>query len=118
MADGRSIAYPRQGVIEIIDVESKVVRVVYAPATPEDPRAESLIRSDDSQTLFFKSHDAQRRASLWSVPVSGGRPRLLVQFNDLTRSSIRPDFAVGSGQFFFTLEDRQADIWVAEVTKR
>jgi eukaryotic-like serine/threonine-protein kinase len=116
--DGRLIAYPRQGVLEIIDVESKAVRVVYAPSTPDDPRAESVVRSADGQTLYFKSHDAQRRASLWSVPVLGGRPQLLVRFNDLTRSSIRPDFAIGNGQFYFTLEDRQADIWVAEVAKR
>jgi len=41
-----------------------------------------------------------------------------VRFNDLTRGSIRPDFATKAGLFYFTLEDRQADIWVAEVTKR
>jgi hypothetical protein len=34
------------------------------------------------------------------------------------RPSIRPDFAVGAGQFFYTFEDRQADIWVADVTRR
>jgi hypothetical protein len=55
---------------------------------------------------------------LWSVPLAGGRPQPLVRFNDLTRSSLRPDFAIGNGQFYFTFEDRQADIWVAEVTKR
>ena len=116
--EARSILYPRQGVIEIIDVDSKAVRVVYAPAAPDDPRAESVVRSDDGQSVYFKSHDADLRASLWSVPITGGRPKPLVRFNDLTHGSIRPDFAVKAGQFYFTLEDRQADIWVAEVTKR
>ena len=118
LPNGRSLAVPRQGAIELVDVESKAVRVVYAPAAPGDPAAESLARSEDGQTLYFKSHDAERRASFWSIPLAGGRPRQLVQFNDLSRPSIRPDFAVGNGQFFFTLEDRQADIWVGEIARR
>ncbi|HYN07038.1 MAG TPA: protein kinase [Vicinamibacterales bacterium] len=116
--DGRSIAYPRRGALEVIDVESKTVRVVYAPSGPADPPVESVAESDDGETLYFKSHDAEQRASLWSVPLAGGRPRLLVRFNDLAHPSIRPDFAVAKGQLFFTLEDRQADIWVAEIARR
>ena len=117
--DDHSIIYPRQGVIEIIDVDSKKdVRVVYAPARPGDPRAESVVLSGDGQSVYFKSHDAELRASIWSVPLAGGQPKPLVRFNDLTRGSIRPDFATKAGLFYFTLEDRQADIWVAEVTKR
>ncbi len=116
--DERSIAYPRAGNVEVIDPSTKAVRVVYTPSASGDPIAESVIRSEDGRTLYFKSHDAERRASLWSVPLAGGRPKLLVRFNDLTRSSIRPDFAVHANQFFFTLEDRQADIWVAEIARR
>ena len=71
--------------------------------------------SDDGATIYFKSHDAQQRASFWSVPAAGGRPTLLVRFTDPLRESVRRDFAAGAGQFFFTLEDRQADIWIAEV---
>ena len=118
LPDARSLAVPRQGAIEIVDVESKAIRILYAPSSPGDPAAESLARSEDGQTIYFKSHDAERRASFWSVPVAGGRPKLLVQFSDLSRPSIRPDFAVAKGQFFFTLEDRQADIWVAEIARR
>jgi len=38
-----------------------------------------------------------------------------VRFTDPLRESVRRDFAAGAGHFFFTLEDRQADIWIAEV---
>ena len=55
---------------------------------------------------------------IWSLPVAGGAPRPLVRFSDVSRPSIRPDFAVGAGRSFFTLEDRQADIVVAEITRR
>jgi hypothetical protein len=49
--------------------------------------------------------------------VSGGRPRRLVRFLD-AHESIRVDFAVGDGRFFSTIDDRQSDIWVAEVSGR
>jgi Tol biopolymer transport system component len=119
LPDGRSIAVPRNGGLEIVTADAGIARVVYAPAAASaDPEAESVAAADDGRTLYFKSHDAEGRASLWAVPTAGGRPRLLVRFNDPSRVSIRADFAAGAGQFFFTLEDRQADIWMAEITRR
>ena len=105
--------------IELIAPESGSPRVLYEQ-TPgsSDPFALSVVASADGRTLYFKSMDTDGRASIWSVPGDGGRPRLRVRFNDLSRPSIRPDFAMGAGRLFFTLEDRQADIWVAEVSKR
>ncbi|MGH7467458.1 MAG: hypothetical protein ACRENP_05675 [Longimicrobiales bacterium] len=103
----------------MIPHDSGGARTVYAPtADSADPRAVKVVVSEDSRTLFFKSHDVQGRAALWSVPVTGGRPRLLVTFNDLAQPSIRPDFAAGAGRLFFTIDDRQSDIWVAEVTRK
>jgi len=83
-----------------------------------DPRAEEVHWSADGSALYFKSHDAQGRASIWSVPVSGGNPRLLVRFDDPSRTSNRTDFATDGTWFYFTLEDRQSDIWVADVRRR
>jgi Tol biopolymer transport system component len=83
-----------------------------------DPEARTLVLSEDGRSLYFKSRDADGRSSIWILPVTGGRPRLLVRFADPARPSIRGDFGAGAGRFFFTIEDRQADIWVAEVGKR
>lgn len=115
--DASFIAYSMDGVIEVIPPGGGEPRVVYR-AGSDDPDPERVIVSDDGRTLYFKSHDAEVRASLWSVPVAGGEPRLLVRFDDPVRPSIRSDFAVGAGRFFFTLEDRQSDIWVAEMVER
>jgi Tol biopolymer transport system component len=106
------------GGIEIVPADAGPPRVVYVPSRPGDPLAESAEISGDGRTAYFKSHDAEGRASFWSVPLSGGPPRMLVRFDDLSRVSIRPDFAVGGGTFFFTLEDRQADIWIADISRR
>ncbi len=106
------------GRIELFPVDGGQRRVIYAPSRPGDPVPESAGMGADARTVYFKSHDAEGRASFWSVPLAGGQPRQLVRFEDLSRVSIRPDFAVGGGKFFFTLEDRQADIWMADITRR
>lgn len=117
--DGSFISYSRDGAIEVIPPDGGEPRVVYRPSPgSDDPDPERVIVSGDARTLYFKSHDSAIRASLWSVPVSGGEPRLLVRFDDPSRPSIRSDFAVGAGRFFFTIEDRQSDIWVAEMVER
>jgi hypothetical protein len=64
--------------------------------------------------LYFKSHDAGGLASIWSVALEGGRPRQLVRFGPAL-ASIRSDFAAGAGRLYFTLEDRQANIVVADM---
>jgi hypothetical protein len=103
------------GGIVAVDIESRAVRSVYAPAAASDPEAESVGLAKDGQDVYFKSHDQNGSAWIWTVPLAGGKPRALVQFND--RPSIRPDFTIGAGRIFFTLEDRQADIWVAEISQ-
>ena len=125
-SDGRFMAYarweppaPAKGMIEILSLDSGVRRVVYMPRIESaDPLAEVIVISDDQKTLYFKSHDEQGRTSIWSLPVIGGRPSLLVRFDDLARQSARPDLAAGTGHFYFAIEDRQSDIWVADVTER
>ena len=110
------LAYPTVKGIEAFSVEPGPSRVLYA-AGPKDPVPRSVEASTDGRTLYFKSREADGRSVIWSVPTTGGRPSPVVKF-DLARPSIRHDFAVGAGRIFFTLEDRQADIWVAEVSKR
>jgi eukaryotic-like serine/threonine-protein kinase len=114
-ANGRTIVSALHGGgIVAVDIESRAERSVYVPAGASDPEAESVGLSEDGQHVYFKSHDANGSAAIWTVPLAGGKPRPLVQFND--RPSIRPDFTTGAGRIFFTLEDRQADIWVAELS--
>jgi eukaryotic-like serine/threonine-protein kinase len=117
--DGRFLAYVRAGGVEVIPPDSGQHRIVYAPITgTADPWAQSVLVSDDSRTLYFKSFEPAGGTALWAVPLSGGRPHLLVRFDDRSRPSIRPDFTAAAGRFFFTIEDRQSDVWVADVARR
>src|SRR5204862_5146923 len=93
LPDGRSLGGGESGALEVISVDTGDVRVVYTPAPGSgDPSAESVTVAEDGRTMYFKSHDADGRASFWAVPVAGGRPRLLARLNDVSRPSTRADF--------------------------
>jgi serine/threonine-protein kinase len=113
--DGRSIAYGSSllgGSLMVAPSDSGAPRVVVDGTRPDTPQAERPQWSDDGRTLYFKSHDAEGRASFWSVPAAGGTPRLLVRLDDPARPSYRPQWAFGRGRLFFPVEDRQSDVWV------
>ncbi|HEX2780154.1 MAG TPA: protein kinase [Gemmatimonadaceae bacterium] len=117
--DGRTIAYvsPADGHIGVVSADSGAPREVYVPDSG-GPSAELAIFSADGREVYFKSHDPRGRASFWSIPASGGRPRLLARFDDPARASNRFEFASDGRRFYFTVEARESDIWVAEVVRR
>lgn len=82
------------------------------------PQIERPRWSADGRTIYFKSHDARGRASIWSVPAEGGTPRLRVRFDDPARPSYRPQWALGRDRLVFPIEDRQSDVWVMETVPR
>ncbi|CAN5917554.1 hypothetical protein BH11GEM1_BH11GEM1_20950 [soil metagenome] len=117
--DGRTIAFvsPTDGRIGVVPADSGVQHDVYVPR-PGDPLAELAVYSANGRDLYFKSHDEQGRASFWAIPVAGGRPRLLTRFDDPSHASNRFDFASDGRNLYFTMEDRQSDLWVAELRPR
>jgi serine/threonine protein kinase len=110
--------FARNGAIEVMRPGDPMVRTLYAPTTSQLPQAQRLALSEDGNTVFFKTHDMTGRAAFWSLPLSGGTPTLLVRFDDLSRPSRRFDFDVADGHFFFTIEDRRSNIWIADVTEQ
>ena len=116
-SDGRFITYTQRGSIEVQSIDTRQRRVVYQPAAG-DPRAGNVQFGPGDAVLYFKSHDVHGQASFWSVPVAGGRPTCLVRFTDPGRPSGRTDFAVGRNHFYFTIDDRRSNIWVADVGAR
>jgi len=121
--DGREIAYLSRAAstqpiqLMVMPAEGGSSRRVY-DVTATAPMAERERWSPDGRTLYYKSHDSQGHASLWSVSAAGGRPGLLVRFTNLDRPSNRSDFATDGKRFYFTIEDRQCDVYVAELLKR
>ncbi len=124
--DGRWIAYigmesadslASPGPLMVVPTDGSSARRILDP-TADVPPADDCLWSPDGRTLYFKAHDVQGRASFWSVSVEGGAPRMLVRFGDMGRQSARKDFAMDGRRFFFTIEDRQSDVFVAEVVQK
>jgi serine/threonine-protein kinase len=121
--DGREIAYltgdssAQATPLVVMPAEGGRVRRVF-DVTPAAPSPEWALWSPDGRLFYYKTHDAQGRASIWAVNAAGGRPRLLVRFTDPDRPSRRPDFATDGKRLFFAIEDRQSDVFVAELLTR
>ena len=118
--DGRWIAYvssesdSRFGSVMILPAEGGSGRLLFE-TTATAPPADQVVWGPDGRTIYYKFHDLQGHTSLWAVSAAGGRPRQLVRFDDPARQSSRKDFATDGKRLYFTIEDRQSDIFVAEL---
>jgi len=81
------------------------------------PLVSHAIWAPDGRTLYLKVH-TNGVTSFWSVSAQGGRPRELVRFADPEWQSVRNDFTTDGKRLFFDVEDRQGDIFVAELISR
>ena len=78
----------------------------------------SVTWGPDANTLYVKAvSEKSGEPSIWSVPASGGTPRLLVRFDDPSRPSGRQEFTTDGKRLYFTVDNRQSDISVMDVIK-
>jgi len=115
--DGRLIAYCVRGNLNVIAPDGTGQRVVVRDS-PGQPRPSYPIWSRDSRTIYYKAYDAQLQTSIWSVPVDGGKPQLLVTFDDPNRRSLRREFATDGQRFYFTIASDESDLWAMELISK
>jgi hypothetical protein len=63
------------------------------------------------------AEDTLRRFYFWSIPLEGGKPRLLVNFDDPDRQLNRGEFATDGKRLFFTISKIETDIWKMDLIK-
>jgi serine/threonine-protein kinase len=91
-------------------------RVTQLPETISGPEPPTADWSRDGRTIYFKASDRGGRASIWALAATSGRAHLLVRFDDPARPSYNTySFATDGRRFYFTINDRQSDIYVAEL---
>jgi Tol biopolymer transport system component len=71
--------------------------------------------SPDGQTIYIRGTRRSDGMACLLVAAPGGSPRVLVWFDDPSHPSYRPDWTTDGQRFFFTIQDRQADIFVAQL---
>jgi Tol biopolymer transport system component len=127
--DGTRLVYLALGQVRLMGPSGESdSRALYDTATagPEHPWPVSLRWAPDGRTVYMKAFDAQGTASLWAlpagcVPADGagcGAPRLLVRFDEPHRPARRPEFATDGARFYFTLAERESDLWLVELARR
>ena len=114
--DGKWLVSESQRAISIGAADSNVSRTVYQAAAGE-PAPENSLWSRDGRSIYFKAHDTDGHATIYVTPVSGGVPRAVVRFPDLSRQSSRQGFAMSATRFYFPIEDRQSNVWIAELSR-
>jgi len=88
---------------------------LFQPGPSAPPTNSAALWSVDGKLIYLKAHDENGRTSFWSLNSDGGNPRLLVRFPNPDRQSSRADFAADRKRFYFTIEDRQSDVFLAEM---
>ena len=117
--DGRLIAFCVAGQLRVINPDGTGEQVIVDVRAGDDqPEPAYPVWSRDNQTIYYKAYDRDRHSSIWSVPVTGGKPRLLVRFDDPSRRSLRREFATDGQRFYFTVARDESDVWAMELLKK
>jgi TolB protein len=112
--DGRDILYVREDGIWVVARAGGEGRQVLRVDPSEQLRLGNAEWSRDGARIFYKRYDGEGRTTFWSVPATGGTPRVIVRL-DREQRSHRPEFATDGRRFFFTVTERMSDIWSMEL---
>jgi Tol biopolymer transport system component len=117
--DGRAIVYVRNTGLWVIPPDGGEPRLLVESSDPALAPVPLLAQwAPDGRTIYYKALEADGRTSIWSISPEGGLPRLLVRFDDPTRLSSRPEFATDGKRFYFTVPERESDIWRMELESK
>lgn len=93
-------------------------RVLAQPATHGLIASGGAVFGPDPNTVYFRATDSTGTVGFYSIPVSGGRVRLLLRFSDPARINPRFEFSTDGKRLFFTIAGDESDVWVMELRKR
>jgi len=115
--DGAAICYtePTRG-LNVLDLASGDARLLVRSDRVRDG-PQYCAWGPDSRTIYYLS-SGPPRWSIWSIPARGGRPTMLVDFDDPTRTHTRYGFTTDGRRFYLTLGSHESDVWVMELEER
>jgi Tol biopolymer transport system component/DNA-binding SARP family transcriptional activator len=117
--NGRAIVYLRNTGLWVISPDGGEPRLLLDSSDPAVRPVPLLAQwAPDGRTLYYKALEAEGRTSIWSISPEGGLPRLLVRFDDPAHLSSRAEFATDGKRFYFTVPERESDIWRMELVAK
>jgi Tol biopolymer transport system component len=73
--------------------------------------------SSDSRHFYAAVRERDGTSSIWQIPVDGDDERELIHFVDPARQLYRSTFHVSGNAFYFTIGDRESDVWTMELNR-
>ncbi|HYC32251.1 MAG TPA: protein kinase [Gemmatimonadales bacterium] len=71
--------------------------------------------SSDGREILFMGNDRTGVMGIWAVPwPGGGRPELVLRFDDPVRQPYRPYWTLSRDRLFVLLQESESDVWVVE----
>jgi len=74
--------------------------------------------SADGKRLYFRVIAPNGDRNIAEAPLDGGKPSILVRFDDPAKRSFNPFFSTDGKTIYFTLGSHEADIWVMDLRKK
>lgn len=118
--NGVTVYFERFGVLRTLppSLDESASRVVYrSPLLPSQGVVASSARIlPNGGRIVIKGFDAAG-SGVWTLPISGGTPRLVARLDDLDRPSIRPEFGTDGRYIYYTRVEQSADIWSMQLKR-
>jgi Tol biopolymer transport system component/tRNA A-37 threonylcarbamoyl transferase component Bud32 len=105
------------GGIDMLFPRSGARRPFYEPSAAPLPAFGGAMTVWDGG-IVIRTYDAEGASSFWRFTRPGNTPRLIARLNDLNRPAARSEFDTDGRFLYFTIADRQSDVFVAELLKR
>jgi hypothetical protein len=74
--------------------------------------------SRDSKHFYSAVREADGTSAIWQIPINGDEEKRIIHFTDPLRQLYRSTFDVYGNRFYFTIGDRESDIWTMELKKQ
>jgi hypothetical protein len=118
--DGRArIAWSPDSIVER-SVDDGSTTLLWARRSASDPTLRSqrgVLRAPDGARIFFQGivGTTSPRFGIWEVSMGRGTAREAVRFDDPDRLPLWGGFATNGTHLYFTLDERQSDVWIADL---
>lgn len=74
--------------------------------------------SADGGSIYFRARTREHGRGQYEISAAGGRPRILVRFDDPALSVFNAGTTVGNGRFYFSVGEIECDIYVMDLVRR
>jgi Tol biopolymer transport system component len=70
--------------------------------------------SRDGRLIYFRASDSAGALGMYAIPAAGGTPRMVVRFDDPTKS-VWMIYSLADGKVYFSLSEYESDIYVMDL---